>query len=562
MRRNIIIFGLLLLVMPSFVLAANYDKWNWNSSADGYHVNDPQISGDGNYMAVVGGTDTLATSDMAFFETSKENPVWRFDPDGPIWDVGISENGRYIASCGSRVWVHDRDKTITPTTNKKKKGNRKLLWKNKMGAEVFDACAITPNGKYVVAGSRSDNIYLFDKDSRDYTNSWKATAQFADGVNDLAISDDGKYIVAVTDTSVLMIDVDQDKKLWEYKKLKTDGMYVDISSDGKYAIATEDEKVYLFSKNKKKPIKQKAFDSFHPLQAKLSSNGKYILVSTNDKYYAYKRSQAFKRELWTVTLDERQTDMNISDDGKYIAISCGYDYAFIFDRDYPEDENRPFHYYTGTFVGAVGLNGDGDGLAYESSELRYRDVKPGVLADLTDEVAVYGSGAEMNLRMFMTNPGDATNVKAKVKIRLPQLGWWEETGSDYEDEPQGLVNKLVAKAGKSLGSDTLHTKTYNLNKHASKTKNLELEMPDLQQPSWLGGLLDTLGIGELIEGFFDALDNILPTSVTNILRTGVNHAINLNPSTYPLLGYGEVIIYDTETKKLLDRDSFMFFYLL
>lgn len=564
MRRIIIASLLLGLFLPSLVFGASeFKKWNWNGKADNYHVNDPKISANGKRISVMGGSGVTATDHLLYFKKNKNKPVWKFNPSGALFDNEISKTGKYVVACGSKVWLFNNEKNIAKTKNKHKRATRRLKWSADFGSEVFDTCDITPNGKYLVAGSRYDNIYLFKKNSSTPIMEWKSGAEYADGINDIAISNDGRYVVAATDTSVLMLDRKQDAKLWEYTGVDSDVHSVDITEDGQYAIATEYEKVYLFNKDNNEAVISKEFESFHPLEANITGNGKYIYVTTNDKYYAYARSDAFDNSLWEVTLDERQTNLNTSTNGKYIAVSSGYDYAFIFDRDYPETENRPFQYYTGIFVGAVGLDGQGKNLAYESTELKYRAVKPGVLADLQDDSHVYGSGSEMNLRLFMTNPGEARNAKVKVDMKLPQLGWWEDFGGDYENEPDGIINKAVAKVGKTIGAEnTLFTKTYSLKKNKSKIKNLELEMPSLQDSGFWSGLLDTLGISDLLESIFDALDNILPDVITNAMRITVDGAISGNPLSYPMIGYGEVTIYNPDTNEIFSRDSFMFIYLL
>ena len=77
----------------------------------------------------------------------------------------------------------------------------------------INSVAISADGEYIVAGSDEDQVLLFHKDSN--TPLWSYTA--GDGVYSVAISSDGETIVAGSlDNNVYLFDKDSSTPLWSY----------------------------------------------------------------------------------------------------------------------------------------------------------------------------------------------------------------------------------------------------------------------------------------------------------------------------------------------------------
>ena len=74
--------------------------------------------------------------------------LWKYRTGWSVDSVSITPNGKYVVagSWDNHVYLLN------------KRGE--VLWKYKTGSSV-DSVSITPNGKYVVAGSWDNHVYLF-----------------------------------------------------------------------------------------------------------------------------------------------------------------------------------------------------------------------------------------------------------------------------------------------------------------------------------------------------------------------------------------------------------------
>ena len=121
---------------------------------------------------------------------------FRFSPTlghtGSVNSIAITPDGKYVVSSGSY------DKTIK-------------LWDINSGQELrsfeghtSSADSITPDGKYIVAGSRDNTIKLWDINSGQELRSFEGHTSY---VNSVAITPDGKYVVSGSS--------DKTTKLWD-----------------------------------------------------------------------------------------------------------------------------------------------------------------------------------------------------------------------------------------------------------------------------------------------------------------------------------------------------------
>ena len=104
--------------------------------------------------------------------------MWKYKTGGSVWSVSITPDGEYVVA-GSR----DKHAYLF-----NKKGE--LLWKYETGGDVYSV-SITPDGEYVVAGSRDNHVYLFNKKGELL---WKYETD--DEVESVSITPDGEYVVA------------------------------------------------------------------------------------------------------------------------------------------------------------------------------------------------------------------------------------------------------------------------------------------------------------------------------------------------------------------------------
>jgi len=126
----------------------------------------------------------------------------------------------------------------------------KLLWNYTMG-DGGRGLKITPDGKYLVAGSWDQKIYLFDTSNP--VPIWVRSIPGMVGV--VTISDNGEYIAATSSNSVLyFFNRSSSIPLWNF----TAGDLIrslDFTPDGQYlAVGSDDFNIYLFERTNPTPI--------------------------------------------------------------------------------------------------------------------------------------------------------------------------------------------------------------------------------------------------------------------------------------------------------------------
>ncbi|OGY80052.1 MAG: hypothetical protein A3B74_05380 [Candidatus Kerfeldbacteria bacterium RIFCSPHIGHO2_02_FULL_42_14] len=512
---------------------------------------DPKLSDDGQYMAIITDTQKSPLPEVLLFKKNRNKPKWRFSPNKTIFDMDFSGDGRYISVVGSRVWILSRTSNVP-------------LYEVAIGVSVFDATAITQDGEYFVAGDRFTDVYLFDKDSSQYIKKWDIDEE--DGINSIAISDDARYVFLGTDESFYLIDTTQNEPLWRYE-LGKDTYAVRMSPDGKYLLGTIYDKVYFFKRESNKPVWTKTIKSLHSASPDISDDGQTILLGDNRNIQAL---NAEGKVQWHLPLEEgRKADAALSRNGKYSYVTQGLDYIYFFDNDYGSG-NKPFRILTGIFPEGIGTTWQGDRVGYATNNLINEPVLPGVLADLQNTLPVFSQGDDLELRVFVTNPGVPKNhLKVKVALSLPQFNWWDAIVADDEVSDQDVAarSKTLEYIAKSLpGYKVIYNKKHALAAGSSKDLDLNLEVPSMLLPSWaetLIGLLEPLDVfGNFLDEIADPLADLVGEEATDALTGAAEDEFSVGNITYPLFGLGTVTIYDERTGKYFDRDSFYFIYTL
>jgi len=143
----------------------------WNFTL-GYWVESVSISSDGEYVAA-GSWD-----DFVYLFNGDGELLWKFNTTWAVYAVSVSPEGNFVAAGNSYGNVSFFDNS----------GNR--LWQTAVGDS--DGISVSANGEYIAVAERySDKITLLNK-----TGAILWEWQAADYVNDVDISDDGRYVVA------------------------------------------------------------------------------------------------------------------------------------------------------------------------------------------------------------------------------------------------------------------------------------------------------------------------------------------------------------------------------
>ena len=178
-------------------------------------------------------------------------------------------------------------------------------WNYNAGSGI-NSVAISADGEYIVAGSDEDQVYLFSKDG---TLLWSYTA--GDGVYSVAISSDGETIVAGSlDNNVYLFDKDSSTPLWSYGTGNR-VWSVAISQDGEtIAVGSWDNKVYLFDKDSGTPLWSHTTSNF-VFSVDISADGEMIAAGS-DKAYLFDRNSSTPR--WSYSTGDTVRAVALSED--------------------------------------------------------------------------------------------------------------------------------------------------------------------------------------------------------------------------------------------------------
>ncbi len=248
-----------------------------------------------------------------------------------------------------------------------KTGQKVLSFQTK--EEWIGGVALSDNGKYLVAKTFK-HIYLFDTNNPEKPM-WQYTCpECGESKGGVAISKDGSKIIASIGEKTLAFDKSSNNPVWEYQ---TRGAYnVAISQDGKYmAVATMGEEsnlnsnlLILWNDQSGKPLWQyHSSGNFHDVS--LSADGSFIGASTG---CPDRKAYIFSKESNTPILKSDQLTRDspvhrgkISADGNYLAVGSESDAGAIF--LFKKGEQQPiwkFPTQNGSSVRALSLTPSGN----------------------------------------------------------------------------------------------------------------------------------------------------------------------------------------------------------
>lgn len=209
-------------------------------------------------------------------------------------------------------------------------GNK--LWSYPTQKEWVGGVALSDDGKYLTALT-SRHVYLFSTEKAkplwQYEFNQESPIGGGPRGNGIAISGDGSRIIAATGMETTLFGKDSNKPLWKYQ---TPALAIAISKDGKYAAAAavkqesggQGNVVLFWDTKNKQPTKEFGADSnFHDVS--LSADGAYFVASTgcpDRKAYLFSRDSSkplIKSE--QLTYDSPVSKSKISADGSFAAFA-------------------------------------------------------------------------------------------------------------------------------------------------------------------------------------------------------------------------------------------------
>ncbi|MFA5316371.1 MAG: WD40 repeat domain-containing protein [Dehalococcoidales bacterium] len=557
---------------------STYKSWTMPRFGKGGGYAYPRISRDGNSMAAAAATHN---QELYFYVKNSDKPQWVFEGGTEInLDLAISGDGEYIAGSGSRIMVFHRS-------------SNKPYWSYKPDSPShFYSVDISPDGQYLAAcGMRIyDNkgvLLLFGMHDGKPLKAWEI-----DGIpRHVDVSLGAKYIAVGTDKGVTYVDCAKPAPAWNYATLAKDGVKPDsvvsfsMSDDGGHlAAATYHGSLYSFGSESCTPLWSFKARDFPDSDASVSDDGKDIILASGGDYMEF--SGPDSEPLWKLNYDGAYADTGISSDGKFIAISDSNAHRiYFFDRDYASgDGQRPFRIYPSVFPSGLSLSADGGDVIFDEKDLQYKEVPPGLIVEVKDLVRIYQAGSVVNLRAHLPNPGKENILKLDVRLTVLPT---EVMMSDIE-EMQGKENGIISKirtVSEGIGSVTAWEMPVVIDAHSSKDLDIRFPIPRMLVPKVVQDAKNKWGdIKKYVNSVRKYANARLPKPAADELNSqlidpalkeikkaeedakkaymqGVESDTSL-AVPIPMMAFGIVSIYEDSTGAFLDRDTYIFFYVM
>lgn len=295
----------------------------------GDSVTSLEVSNDGKYVILNFGNK------ISFYNISEGyfQFLWSYvNDEGTIGYVGryslaFSSNGTYAvvgtsASCGDRgwgqTWVH-----VFDIPNKVK------LWsfKVKEGQRFTDYVTVdlSDDGNYIIAGSTANNkVYLFNRNS----SSPIQTYLIESSVSHVAISAEGQYYVAASNTQLYYFKYDVYAPLWS-RNLGGTINFISLSSDGmSTACAVKDEVILIYADNS---IMWRSSIGTNVNVVTFSGDDNWLIAMSGNYVLFFNSIES--KPVWCFGALNTVNSVSISYDGKYCVAASG-SLVHFFDADF------------------------------------------------------------------------------------------------------------------------------------------------------------------------------------------------------------------------------------
>lgn len=538
-----------LLVMLILIVGVGVATLAWTDALDSSAP--VQVSNKGAVTAILS-----SKGDMVTVRDNTGKVTWRHTADKTYNNIALSGDGNYIAAIGGGVSV-----LHVP--------EQRVIWR--WDQDGNKAVAISPDGQWLAAGGYAGTVYLFSKDSSIPVKIWPLEAN-DDSPKSVAISDDGQLIAAAVTNKVYMFSANSGPMIWV---AKNDGVNdIKMSSDGRYVLGVAPYGLYMWEKGGTgKAVWQKTYEK-SVIGAAMSASGDKIAVSYSGGVSILNNKG---EELRSFAASFKTSDLAMSSDGKFIYVNDGNGRLYAFDDTYSYDELRPYRILKGINTGDqrvyVATSALGDWFTYpKGGQLSVEQAKPGVLS-MNTGAPLLEKDQTFDISAFVTNPSSATQVLTlKATMSLPSsINWWKGLASAVSGETAALRSKLLDYTS-IMDQDNMvvHTEAIVLAAGSSQKIDFTITAPDLTKwgafSDYMDNILSNMNQSMVLDRILAKIKTPLVTLVgdtaADLAMTTVEHAINPNSVeiAYPVMGLGTVSLFD-EFGKTVDQDSFYFLYI-
>ncbi len=268
------------------------------------------------------------------FKTDQGEPIWS-SPTGMVLNgLAISEDAKYIAAGGrdTNVYLWNKDSS-TP------------IWKHKieaeggmMGGSVIKTLSMTPDGEYFVVGTSCPDrsIHVFSPKSSEPIFVAKVGINFP--VESVSIADDGQSILAGGGGSgeepytAVLYKLKQNKAFWTFDTSLNPVNEVAISADGKNCVIGSIIEGIFFNKCADKNPVWQIKNTGYIGHLSFSDDGQYMATGTGTNHVLL--VSIAEEEIindWKTTGKAEAAD--ISSSGRFVAVGTGLNRFFIISAE-------------------------------------------------------------------------------------------------------------------------------------------------------------------------------------------------------------------------------------
>ncbi len=264
------------------------ELWSYNIHA---RLEDIHISKSGRYI-VVGSRDTYT-----YFFDSTGLLLWRSKADGRIREVATSTSANYVVSASSNkdIFLHD---------NYSSNMRGAVTWRHELGGDIT-SLAISSDGHFIAVGATDNMFYYFDKVGKLH---WKHHVE--NQINSIALAPRGDFVAIGVEGGTYPGQVclyDQKQGLiWRYLTGSGGVRDVAITTNGRYVVAgTGDGMVSLFHQKEKLIWKKKLESAI--VKVRVSARGRLLVAATEEGHLHMFNTTDFllKRQSAHTGLDEQ-----------------------------------------------------------------------------------------------------------------------------------------------------------------------------------------------------------------------------------------------------------------
>jgi len=265
------------------------ELWSYNIHS---RLDDIHISKSGSYV-VVGSRDTYT-----YFFDNTGLLLWRSKADSRIRAIATSTSANYVVSASGAkdIFLHD---------NYSSNMRGSVSWRHQLGGDIT-TLAISSDGHYIAAGATDNFFYYFDKLGKLH---WKHSVENA--ITSIALAPRGDFIAVGVEGGtypgqVCLYSASQGL-MWRYLTGSQGVKDVAITTNGRYIIAgTGDGVVSMFHQREKLLWKRKLSAAVN--KVRVSARGRYLAVATDDGHlYMFETTEfLLKRHSVSQGLDESQ----------------------------------------------------------------------------------------------------------------------------------------------------------------------------------------------------------------------------------------------------------------